>query len=478
MILSEQTEFERRNKMKKLITLLLTLTIIASVFILPSAAITESDAMAWKYTLLMQSSNSYSLTGDDTLFYAKYAMRGMAVSQDGKYIFGGYLNPSGSSAIEMFETATGKVVAGYQYIQPDNNTASYPKGLATDDRGYLYAALAWNPNNTRADLAVIDYSNNTLKQIGYANILTTDANTKTGVNGITVQNINGSYYAYVVVNYDVDYLARFDVNDPTNPVLDTSFGEGGLIDLQKDPYNLSEANYLDVDTDGTIYLSCNTKTDKVVYVLSPDGSLILNTLVHDTAYGVALWGDYLFVTTQKTGKVGIYDKKLLIPVANIEVNIDTILLPIDRDDILINAGVNSMCNATVVNDILFLGDQGVNTTGLDQVFAVGLTAEAAATVASWADAIAARLDAAYPAETDPPATNEAPNVTDEPTDAPDVTDEPTDAPEATDAPTDAPEQTPAPGTDAPDEKKGCGGMVAGIAFIAIIGTAVVIRKKD
>ena len=73
---------------------------------------------------------------------------------------------------------------------------------------------------------------------------------------------------------------------------------------------------------------------------------------------------------------------------------------------------------------------------------------------------------------------EAPVVTDEATtEAPVVTDEPTDAPEATDAPvaTDAPEQTTAPAR----EEKGCGGMIAGaVAVIALLGTAIVFKKKD
>ncbi len=460
--------------MKKLITLLLTLTIIVSVFVLPSSALTDADAAGFKYTVIMQASNGYNYTADDIHFYGKYCMRGMAISQDGKYAFGGFLNPNGSSAIEMTEIATGKVVAGFQYIQPENSKSSYPKGLATDDRGYLYAALAWNPNNTRADIATFTYADNTIKQIGYANIVTTSESVKTGVNGITVEKINGSYYAYVVVNYDVDYLARFNVDDPANPVLDASFGNGGLIDLQKEPYNLKEANYLDIDTDGTIYLACNGQSDKKVLVLSSDGSLILNELVHDTAYGVALWNDYLFVTTQKTGKVGIYDKTLLSPIANIEITTENIVLPINLDDILINAGVSSLCNVAVINDILFLGDQADNQNGLDQIFAVGLTTEASAVVDTYAKSIYERLSAAYPEKTD------APVVTDEPTDAPVVTDEPTDAPEATDTPTDAPEQTPAPGTDAPTpEKNGCGGMIAGgVVIVALLGTAVVFKKRD
>ncbi|MBQ4141021.1 MAG: hypothetical protein IJD70_06760 [Clostridia bacterium] len=85
-------------------------------------------------------------------------------------------------------------------------------------------------------------------------------------------------------------------------------------------------------------------------------------------------------------------------------------------------------------------------------------------------------------------TTEAPVITDEATTAGAVvTDAPTDAPEQTDAPTeaidstDAPEQTPAPGTEAPakKEEKGCGGMIAGaVTVIALLGTAVVFKKKN
>ena len=464
--------------MKKLITLVLTLALLASLFVLPSAAITESEVAALKYTLIMQSSNGLTYTGDDVLFYAKYQMRGMAISQDGKYAFGGYLNPSGSSAIEMTEIATGKAVAGIQFIQPENGKSSYPKGLATDDRGYLYAGLAYNPNNTRADLATYSFADGKLTQVGYGNVIMTDASTKTGVNGIAVERVNGTYYAYVVVNYDVDYLVRMNVNDPANPVVDTAFGNNGMIDLKQAPYSVSDANYLDVDTDGTIYLSCNTATEKKLIVISSDGSMILNEVVHDTAYGVALWENYLFITTQKTGKVGIYDKATLAPVAQLEVTVDNIVLPIDRDDILLNTGVNSFCNVAVVGDILFLGDQGSGATGLDQIFAVGLTSAAAAKVESYAKGIHDRLALAYPEKTEAPETTLAPE-----TEAP-ATDPVTEAPEteapAVDPATEAPAQTEAPEvTEAPAAKGGCGSMIAGSALIvALLGAAIVFKKKD
>ncbi len=79
---------------------------------------------------------------------------------------------------------------------------------------------------------------------------------------------------------------------------------------------------------------------------------------------------------------------------------------------------------------------------------------------------------------------DTPEVTDDvTTDAPEQTDEPTDVTELTDAPidvTDTPTE-PTEITDAPTsgtEEKGCGGMIAGSAIvIALLGTAVVFKKR-
>ena len=473
--------------MKKIITLVIVLAMLTSLFVLPSAALTEADVASLKYTMLQQTSNGYSYTADDVLFAGKYCMRGMAISKDGKYMFGGFLNPNGSASIEMWETATGNLVSGLQYIQPENDKSSYPKGLATDDRGYLYAALAYNPNNTRADLATYTYDGGELNQIGYANIVMTNESTKTGVNGITVEKVNGIYYAYVIVNYDVDYLVRLNVNDPKNPVVDTSFGKNGMIDLQKDPYNVKDANYIDVDTDGTIYFAASTDSDSMLYILSPDGATVINQASQTKAYGVALWEDYVFVTSQNSGKVCIYDKVTNALVANISVTADNIKLPIERDDILFNNGISSFCNVTIVNDILFLGDQGDGAAGLDQIVAAGLTEDAAKTVAGWSDAISARLAAAYPDKNATPDTTEAPKETEAPatepvTEAPETEAPATDAP-ATDAPADtttAAPTTDAPATEAPKaDEGGCGGFVAlGIMACIIPAAVVVCKKKD
>ena len=84
-----------------------------------------------------------------------------------------------------------------------------------------------------------------------------------------------------------------------------------------------------------------------------------------------------------------------------------------------------------------------------------------------------------------PETTEAPVVTEPEATEPEATEpEATEPeatePEATDAPTEAPVVTDAPaqGTEAPKEEKGCGGMIAGgVIIVALLGTAVVFKKR-
>ena len=76
------------------------------------------------------------------------------------------------------------------------------------------------------------------------------------------------------------------------------------------------------------------------------------------------------------------------------------------------------------------------------------------------------------ATTAPEETTAAPEAGDETTQAPEAGDATTEAP-ATDAPT-----TGAPTTDKAEEKKGCGGFVAGgVAIFALAGTAIVFKKR-
>ncbi len=79
-------------------------------------------------------------------------------------------------------------------------------------------------------------------------------------------------------------------------------------------------------------------------------------------------------------------------------------------------------------------------------------------------------------------TTEPPVVTTEPVEDPtEPVEDPTEAPtDPVEVPTDAPVATDAPAaTDAPKAEGGCGGMISGaVAIVAILGTALVIKKRD
>lgn len=55
---------------------------------------------------------------------------------------------------------------------PRPTESGYPKGLAVDDRGYLYVGLAYYPNNGSVDFAVVSYNDKgEMTEISYTNLM-------------------------------------------------------------------------------------------------------------------------------------------------------------------------------------------------------------------------------------------------------------------------------------------------------------------
>jgi hypothetical protein len=75
---------------------------------------------------------------------------------------------------------------------PRPTESGHPKGLAVDDRGYLYVGLAYYPNNGSVDFAVVSYNDKgEMTEISYTNLMTSgtpgaSSSPKMGVNGVAV----------------------------------------------------------------------------------------------------------------------------------------------------------------------------------------------------------------------------------------------------------------------------------------------------
>lgn len=471
--------------MKKIVSLIIVSVMLVSALTVAASAVTADEWNATKVTQVLQFGSKVNYATDEDLEYGEYCMRGFAVSPDGKYIFAGLLNPKNCSALVMFDTHTASAAGYYVYYQPEDQQTSYPKGLDCDDRGYVYVGLAYLPNNGVARMAVLKYDEKDaqtgfLKQVSVTEVVHEDEpgkGAKVGVNGLKVKAVGSGYYAYVVINYEVDYLYRFDVTNPEAPVLDKSFGKEGRIVLGDDAFKINgeaitEGNYLDVDDDGTVYLAVTTSSKQYLAKISADGSSILQTVEQRKAYAVALWENDVICSSQNApNEIIVYNKLSLEKTAEFTIGEENTIIPGGANPKRVEQDlVNSVCNLKIAADCIWFGDQGSGQGDVEQAFVAPLNATGKTFVDELTDSIAKSIAASLPADTSA--------VVTEAETTPEAT-EPETTPEATEAAT-TPEATAAqttPETEPAKKSSGCGSSVAAIAVLLPLAAAVSIRKR-
>jgi len=229
-----------------------------------------------------------------------YQMRGFCASSDGKYLFGGLLQSE--RRVLKIDAANGEILGEYADAEP-----GYPKGLATDDRGYLYVGIANAPNDGAIGFSIVEIS--TMNEVKF---VSTEIAGKVGVNGVAVAKLGDKYYLYVIANYDTDRLYRWDVTNPSNPVLDSGFGKSsGYTDLQELTGSPDcDANYLAVGSDGIIYMTAKvaggSKGDTILKI-SADGKSIASKASLVEPYGIYLHDDtYVLVSTYNSFDSMVY----------------------------------------------------------------------------------------------------------------------------------------------------------------------------
>jgi hypothetical protein len=150
-------------------------------------------------------------------------------------------------------------------------TANSPRGMATDDRGNVYAALSSgiSPANQ-----VRIYNSGLTAQVGAFSV--------TGPTGVAIHKVGATYYAYVAAG---TLLRRWDVTNVAVPVLDVAWL----------PPVFSDAAGLTVDADGTVFLAGGG----VVRRIAADGSAVTHTSASiPAAADVAVFQDKVYVIRQ------------------------------------------------------------------------------------------------------------------------------------------------------------------------------------
>ena len=237
-------------------------------------------------------------------------MRAFCVDPNGKYYFGGNLH--GGPTMYKFDAKTGDMLGSYQFTVDEG---SYIKALGADDRGYVYNGIANAANDGAFFFSILNMD--TMEEQSYVEV---KIDGKIGVNGIGVANVGGTYYCYVMTNYDTDRLYRFDVTDVKAPKMDTTFGEGGYIDMAA-KYNFDDCNGVAADSNGYIYVTGlkqggEGKADTFMK-LNADGSLVEEVALAN-GWNVEVFDDEYVVVSTRGGadsKVYVIDSDVMEPIA-------------------------------------------------------------------------------------------------------------------------------------------------------------------
>ncbi len=394
--------------MKRFLICLMTLALLLSAtVVMTSAADYEEDASILLDTQLQSlfvasGSEIYSdlaeeyfelwweeedgIEWGDQVYYtpANINMRGFGMSADGHYAYLGTLNGGdGLRGVLVLDITTGVITDCYCHPDvypegvpmPTHGPFSYAKGIDTDDRGYVYVGYAFSSNYNVINLGIAKQeSDGTLTEVSFTpvweNGLHGDTTgTHIGINGVDVVAIGDKTYCYVVTNYDHDAIYCFDVTDPTKPVLNEEFGEGGFINFSDancpvvaDGLTLNELQYLDVAEDGTIYVVYYPSGDtNGVMTISPDGSECTNfyTVGEGNIYSALLVGDFLLCGSKKDAEIYVVDKDSGDALGTIVPATDSYGDRLTRIEIR--------------NDVLYVCDAGNDNSTVNAIYAGALT---------------------------------------------------------------------------------------------------------
>ena len=404
-------------------------------------------------------------------------MRGFDMSADGRYMYCGTLNGgTGVRGVVVLDTVTGEVTDLYEKYDGDagldGSPYSYAKGIAADDRGYVYVGFAFSLNYNIVNLGIAQQKEDgTLDEVYFDAVYSfgdpgDQGGIKVGVNGVDVVKVGDRYYCYVMTNYAYDALYCLDVTDPANPVLNEDFGKNGVIDftyddcpVAKDGFTLDEGQYMDVDEDGVIWLVVNSKEGKDgIMRIAPDGKSCLSVAEVSGAYCVEHENGYLLVGAKSAKTVTVLDDASYEVVATIDVS----------------EGVGDrVTRIRVIDDVLYVCFAGNDSNNNNAIMVGALTGEAALMLEEKAAGWTSEGEAQ---ETDTTADNQdetsAGDDTQAETQAPDNGEVVTDQ-GVIDVETNAPAQT-----EKPADEGGCASVLAMAGLMPLLcGAALVLVKK-
>lgn len=250
---------------------------------------------------LLSASCAFGTTIPATVLYTNstspLSLRGLALSNDGSQIYAGFISPASGTAIREISTSGGTVTASTTI----SGSFTQPKGLGVDPSGNVWTTLNNSSGSTSQQFRA--YSGALNSTLSTTALPVTSSNTQLW--GATVATIGGNTYLYVTGNKGGTTIERYNINNPSSPVLDSSFGTSGILNVGAlVGYTFTSGangllNGLAVASDGTIYVAADLSSSSAIrgdtlLKIAPSLSTYTSTPVVE-AMGVALYGSNVYV---------------------------------------------------------------------------------------------------------------------------------------------------------------------------------------
>jgi hypothetical protein len=344
----------------------------------------------WLLTLSVGLSTALAATLPATVLYEDSgptvppsSLRGLALSPSGSQIYGGFIQgASSTSQVLQISTSTGLPTAATGSLN------AQPKGVAVDDRGYVYATLNNSAGATTQKFEI--YANGSLTTPDY--VITTQATAaKAQLAGAAVWDdvADGKDYLYLSFNKGAAVIERYDVTNPAAAFLDTTWAASGVFNLAGALGNSNAyLNGITVAADGTIYAAggvLSTSRGDSVFEISSGASptvLAQNNSVPG-AMDVALYHGTVYATeygNTNPQTVAELAGSNLSSVGNLNFSGVPLITNSSTDSGFSGIDINPS------NGLLYVANQGFNATGQDLILVSQLPEPA-----SWGLAIMAVL---------------------------------------------------------------------------------------
>ncbi len=192
----------------------------------------------------------------------------------------------------------------YDLLSVRGKSAAQPKGLAVDDRGYVYVANREGGGSYASEISVYNSD--------FSELVATLGGGNDNFGGIAIYCDGENYYMYIA-REGYGHVHRYDITDLESVSLDNTFGTNGLFTVAGG----GKLRGITVDLDGTIFVA--DRDNGKLFRIDPD--LETTSVSVPRAMDVALFDGNAYVTSynNKNSLIRVVDKVTLKPQEDLKI---------------------------------------------------------------------------------------------------------------------------------------------------------------